>query len=638
MKSTGMLLVMALGVMSLSACQTTRGTYYVSATHGDDVDHDGSFGRPFRTISTAAEHMQPGERCLIRGGVYRETVTPAADHLYFGPYKNERVVITGCDVVEGPWQAERDAIMAAPVESRTMQVFVDGERMDLARYPNRPAGSQMLSYDAWDKTVTSTPDPKQKTVGQVEFADMPPAEADAWVGGYYLGRNGPNPFTAACGRIIGSADNRITITDLPFWWRRSVNANSAVGEGVGYIINHRRALDAPREWHWADGVLRLIPPTGADIKQGRVEARTRLWGVDLTGREGIVVERIELQAASVKLADSIDCRVTGCMIRYPAPWTSYDYPQGSDYGGVDDGSCGVFVSGSGNHIADCLIAHSWGSGVRLEGNDNTLENCIVEDINWLGRRMHPVQCFGQNNHVLGNTIRRCGQAGIDGGNRLCGVEKVGFGLDIQYNLVTDVGMLNTDCGFFYINNQGPTPPVNTTVAYNVCVRTHSTRHAFGIYFDNGSCGGVIHHNTVVGGPACDIGIFLHNSGVGMTDYFVANNTVLQTKQASIGCRGRSKNPPASIVFRNNLADNKLIGFTEQDHNRDDAQPGEFVNVEAFDLRLSSDSRAINAGVVIPGITESFTGPAPDLGAYEHGAPRRAAGATWSVGRASVTTP
>jgi hypothetical protein len=42
--------------------------------------------------------------------------------------------------------------------------------------------------------------------------------------------------------------------------------------------------------------------------------------------------------------------------------------------------------------------------------------------------------------------------------------------------------------------------------------------------------------------------------------------------------------------------------------------------EEFDFRLKADSKAIDAGAVIPTITDGFTGKAPDIGAYESGKP------------------
>ena len=52
---------------------------------------------------------------------------------------------------------------------------------------------------------------------------------------------------------------------------------------------------------------------------------------------------------------------------------------------------------------------------------------------------------------------------------------------------------------------------------------------------------------------------------------------------------------------------------------DFADPTRLYSPDDVDLRLAPRSRAVDAGVVLPGITDGFAGRAPDLGAYEHGA-------------------
>ena len=44
------------------------------------------------------------------------------------------------------------------------------------------------------------------------------------------------------------------------------------------------------------------------------------------------------------------------------------------------------------------------------------------------------------------------------------------------------------------------------------------------------------------------------------------------------------------------------------------------NAEDFDFRLNSGSTPLDRGVVLPNITDEFTGKAPDLGALEWGKP------------------
>jgi hypothetical protein len=50
-----------------------------------------------------------------------------------------------------------------------------------------------------------------------------------------------------------------------------------------------------------------------------------------------------------------------------------------------------------------------------------------------------------------------------------------------------------------------------------------------------------------------------------------------------------------------------------------ANPTKLVAPAEVDLRLRARSRAVDAGTVLPGLTDGFTGRAPDLGAYEQGA-------------------
>jgi hypothetical protein len=53
---------------------------------------------------------------------------------------------------------------------------------------------------------------------------------------------------------------------------------------------------------------------------------------------------------------------------------------------------------------------------------------------------------------------------------------------------------------------------------------------------------------------------------------------------------------------------------------DFTDPTRVVPPDSVDLRLQPKSRAVDAGVVLPNITDGFSGKAPDLGAYEYGQP------------------
>lgn len=62
----------------------------------------------------------------------------------------------------------------------------------------------------------------------------------------------------------------------------------------------------------------------------------------------------------------------------------------------------------------------------------------------------------------------------------------------------------------------------------------------------------------------------------------------------------------------------LIDFSDFANVRipDKSDPQHLYKPEDFDFRLKADSRAVDAGTLLPSITDGFTGRAPDLGAYE----------------------
>lgn len=103
--------------VSLMVAGGAQGKTYFVAPSGSDAD-EGTIEKPFRTIQRAADVMKPGDRCLVRTGIYRETVRPAnsgvpGKAITFTPYPNETAVISGADPITG-WQRDKGHIYKAP--------------------------------------------------------------------------------------------------------------------------------------------------------------------------------------------------------------------------------------------------------------------------------------------------------------------------------------------------------------------------------------------------------------------------------------------------------------------------------------------------------------------------------------------
>ncbi|VGO18550.1 right-handed parallel beta-helix repeat-containing protein [Pontiella sulfatireligans] len=89
-----------IAVLCLAACAASAREYHVSV--------DGS--HPFKTISAAAEVVQPGDVITVHAGIYRERVNPPrggtsdASRIVYQAATGEKVVITGSEVLTEKWE------------------------------------------------------------------------------------------------------------------------------------------------------------------------------------------------------------------------------------------------------------------------------------------------------------------------------------------------------------------------------------------------------------------------------------------------------------------------------------------------------------------------------------------------------
>jgi hypothetical protein len=595
---------------------------YVDAAKGGD-DNPGTLERPFRSIQRAAGAMSSGDVCHVRAGTYRETVKPGADGLTFRNYGNEYALITGLDVVTG-WSAHQGKILKASFtytyqsdkNFKATQVFVNGNRMHWARYPDED-GDMLNTADMADVNVTVA----NKT-GRAVVEGLPGGAQDRWKGAYFIGVGKENNWWSANkGRVTASSGNTLTCGTISMHWASNF-ANFFTGDGFGYLIGHLDLLDSEKEWHWQDNTLFLYPPSGTDMSTALVEARKRIFGFDLTGRRGVTLQGLHFKAAGLTMENAENCTVDNCTFRYASSFTGYFKIPWGDY---ENGDGGVFVSGKNNTVRDCYIGRTWGHGVSLWGNRLTLENCIVEQCDWMAERMCPVWAPGDDNIIRRNTIRFAARDGIELGNAWW--IKVAHRALIQYNHVHDMGFLCSDGGLLYVNNQGnksSVPLANTEISYNIWHDYRKTWGAAahgGIYTDNSSPGYTIHHNVIWNVPRS-----FSTNGKNIHNMYVYHNTLINVKTLAKWSGAILKDQSRNIIMRNNLSDGAGFLGTDVDHNREKASLTEFVDPGNGNYRLKPSSPSIDQGVAIKGINEGSVN-APDLGAYEYGGKDWTAGST-----------
>lgn len=138
------LLIAPLAIAAPQTEVTAAGTTYYVATNGSDANNGTSVSTPFLTIQKAAFTAQAGDTVTIRGGTYRETVTPihsgnAGNKITYQNYSGETVIVSGSDVVSG-WTLDSGNVYKAPMNwilGAGNQVFVNGTMMEEARWPNQ---------------------------------------------------------------------------------------------------------------------------------------------------------------------------------------------------------------------------------------------------------------------------------------------------------------------------------------------------------------------------------------------------------------------------------------------------------------------------------------------------------------------
>ena len=186
------------------------------ATNGHD-SNPGTLQAPFLTIGKAKSVMQSGDRCLIHDGIYRETIAPKTDKLYFGAYQNAHVEINGCDIVSGAWKEEKEKIFKTPMPEKVWQLFMEGKQMNLARFPDagdnsNPYSKNLFTNDKarWAPTEILMPGDADENIVKFEDSEDRPENnqgdqpENLWVGGVYSGMHGRNPFTTCTGTISAS--------------------------------------------------------------------------------------------------------------------------------------------------------------------------------------------------------------------------------------------------------------------------------------------------------------------------------------------------------------------------------------------------------------------------------------------------
>lgn len=244
--------------------------YYVSAD-GDDGGAGTTELDPLATVAEAIGRASAGDTILLqRGDVFRESPGSISGITIdaYGEAEDDLPVLSGSMVISD-WSQHEGDIYVADVSQDIGYLFVDGEQMTIARYPN----------EGWLRTISWTEN-SDGTNTVLMGTGLAGREADHWVGANIRWRRWSWWFetreVTAYDPVVGS----ITLDG------KSMSTKDSKMEGWGfYMDNLLDELDVEGEYyHDADaGKLYLYAPDGADPNGLLVEASVRGTGLGVTG-------------------------------------------------------------------------------------------------------------------------------------------------------------------------------------------------------------------------------------------------------------------------------------------------------------------------------------------------------------------
>jgi hypothetical protein len=354
---------------ALSVCFCGAQPYFVSPS-GDDTN-PGTLEKPFATLQRA-QHVVRHKHgdVFLRGGTYylpAPLVLTAEDSgskdtpMVFQNYQSEKPVISGGIRLEKlDWQPCTNRLFQAqvPADLQTEEIFVNGERQVLARYPD--FNSQAQYFDGF----TSGADIKRRAT---RWADPD---------GGYLHAMHPALWGDLTWRITGM-DTNGNLTKVGGWQN---NRGEGINQGIQFVENIFEELDAPGEWflNSKTHTLYFYPPAGLDLKNAVVEATRLRTLVEFHGNEEHPVKWITLRGLIFRQAARTVMDTKEALLR--SDWAIYRggaiFFNGAEDCALEDsfidqvGGNAVFVNNYNRRIAvrGTQIAKAGASGVCFVGD------------------------------------------------------------------------------------------------------------------------------------------------------------------------------------------------------------------------------------------------------------------------------
>ncbi|MHB1458441.1 MAG: right-handed parallel beta-helix repeat-containing protein [Armatimonadota bacterium] len=587
-------------VFALSACgaaalaKQDSVNFYVAASGSDTWSgklaapgKDKSDG-PFATIERARDEIRKLKTAgfltkpvtvHIRGGIYKlpETLRLSSEDsgtvkapVVYRAYLKENPVIIGGRTIFG-WTRYKGGILKADVSSQGFkdiyfrQLFFDGKRQILARYPNydhdNPVTGGWLYMDG-DK-IPMYQDIANENLRTFKYKPEDrrdwthPEEVEVMVFPRYNWWNNLIP--------IASIDRETRTVTLA----RDASYGNRLNDRYFYQ-NSLEELDAPGEWYLDKNTWTVYFWPPSDISKGAVYAPFLQTLIEMKDVSHVTFQGLTLECAdgsALILQNCTNCLVAGNTIRNVSSHVESGESAIAINGGRNNGAVGNNISEVGgnaislgggdfntlepaknyadnNYIHHVGIYYKQGVGVAVSGVGNRVSHNLIHDCPRFGIS------WGGNDHLFEyNHIRHCTlETGDTGAIYSWQVDWTKRGTIMRYNYLHDI------IGFGQENGKWIYPYMN-----------------WGIYLDDGTCGTHVYGNivarTVLGG------VHYH----GGRDNVVENNILIDGRDSQVQFSGyvEGGHPVPMLTdawnkFSGTPAYDKYLGYSELKQSLKDA--------------------------------------------------------------------
>ena len=345
----------------------------------------GAFDSPVATLARA-QHLARDARqighsveIILRGGVHRLAQTLVLTHADSGTptapvcwqaAEGESAIISGGELLSLDWQPYRDGILQARVAAdfKTDQIFVNGQRQQMARYPN---------YD-----------PNQRIMNGYSADCISPERAARWAdpaGGYIHAMH--SHLWGDYHYLITGKNADGTLRYEGGWQN---NRQMGMHKEYRYVENILEELDVPGEWYHdtETKTLYLYPPDGINLAEATVESVRLRHLVELRGSEADPVSYVQLRGLTFSHAARTFMENREPMVR--SDWTMYRGGairlEGTENCAIEAcsidqvGGNAIFFNNYNRRavVRGCRISDAGANGVTFVGDPNAARSPLFE--------------------------------------------------------------------------------------------------------------------------------------------------------------------------------------------------------------------------------------------------------------------